>query len=97
MKVVRILLDKGVEIDAMSMVIIAASKHFNIIVQFVNALVTLHSTYLQGQANILANCNPGTRWVAILAMILREIVWRRVNNFVVFLHAGSARMIAIQL
>ena len=31
--------------------------------------------------------------VDIDAMILRELGWRRVKNFIVFLHTGSDRMI----
>ena len=41
---------------------------------------------LQAIVHSWDNNNPSS---CILAMILREIVWRRVKNFVIFLHTGS--------
>ena len=42
-----------------------------------------------GSNNRCAACNE------IAAIFYREIVWRRVNKFVVFLHTGSNRMISL--
>ena len=50
----------------------------------------MHANYsnmlLQAIVHSWANMNPSS---CILAMILREIVWRRVKNFVTFLHTGA--------